>query len=197
MFDYKTVISIIAVLLTFGGYAPYIRDVLQKKTTPHAFTWFVWTLASAIACALQISGGAGPGAWVTLAVVLICLLIFVLSLRNGHKDITRTDVVFLILSLMALGLWLVAKLPIWSNILIVTVDVLGFAPTIRKSWSKPYSETLVTYKITALRHGLSIFAQQQYNILTTLYPVAWTAANALFSLLLILRRRVIPRENRP
>lgn len=187
----KLIISIIATILVFVAYAPYINDILKNRTTPHIFTWLVWSLAVGISAGLQIVGGAGVGALVTVATTFVCVIIFLLSIKKGSSDIAKVDVIFLILALTSIYLWLVIDKPVWSVILIVTTDLLGFVPTIRKSWLRPHSETLVTYQITALRHGLSIFALQKFNILTLLYPIAWTLANALFSLMLILRRRII------
>lgn len=189
MLNYKIIISLIAVVLSFVGYGVYIRDVLRRKTIPHSFTFFIWGLASFIVWALQVYGGAGVGAWVTLSVSLICIFIFFLSLEYGEKNIALVDVVFLLASLLALILWFFAKLPIWSMILLTAIEVFGFAPTIRKSWNKPQKESLLTWEITAFRHGLSIFALQSFNILTLLYPVAWVFVNLLFSFLLIIRRR--------
>jgi hypothetical protein len=74
-------------------------------------------------------------------------------------------------------------------ILLVSCDVLGFGPTIRKSWNEPFKETLFTWELTAARHGLGILALEKFNILTLLYPVVWTVVNALFSILLIVRRK--------
>ncbi len=71
MSDYKTLISIIAVLLTFGGYIPYILDTIRGKTTPHVYTWFIWALVTAIAFGLQVNAGAGVGSWVNLAVIIV------------------------------------------------------------------------------------------------------------------------------
>ncbi|MFZ2975302.1 MAG: hypothetical protein WA055_01560 [Candidatus Moraniibacteriota bacterium] len=189
LLNYKIIISLIAVVLSFVGYGVYIRDVLRKKTTPHSFTFFIWGLVSSIVWALQVYGGAGVGAWVTLSVSLICTFIFFLSLKYGEKNITLLDIVFLLISLLALILWFFAKLPIWSMILLTAIEVFGFAPTIRKSWNKPQEESLLTWEITAFRHGLSIFALQSFNILTLLYPVTWVFVNLLFSFLLIIRRR--------
>lgn len=191
MQDVKTVISIIAVLLTFVGYFPYIRDTLKGKTIPHVYTWFIWGLVTTIAFALQVRAGAGVGSWMTLAVVIMMFSIFILGMFKGEKDITRADTFFFTLAFIALFLWLVAKQPILSIILVSSVDMLGFIPTIRKSWNKPYSETLFSYELNAFRHGLSILALQQYSIVTWLYPVSWTFANTLFSLMLIIRRKQI------
>lgn len=185
----KTIISLVAVSLTILGYVPYVRDVFKGKTLPHPYTWFIWGTVTAIAYFLQASGGAGVGSWVTLVVAMISYFIFILGLRNGNKDITVLDTVFFLLSLVAIPLWLIAKQPILSVVLVSIIDMLGFVPTIRKSWSKPYSETLFTYELNAFRHGLSLFALEQYNIVTFLYPASWALANTFFSLMLILRRR--------
>ncbi|MCX6757865.1 MAG: hypothetical protein NTZ44_03235 [Candidatus Nomurabacteria bacterium] len=192
--NFKIIISVIAVILSFVGYGVYIRDIIRRKTVPHTFTFLVWSIASSVTWALQVHGGAGVGSWVTLSVSLICIFIFLLSLRYGEKQITFFDVLFLLLALFALFLWLVIKQPVWSVILLVLIDVLGFAPTVRKSWNKPYEEGLFTWEITAFRHGLSILALEKFNILTMLYPVVWTIANAAFSLFLIVRRKKIPLE---
>ena len=195
MTDSKTIIGVIAIVLTFIGYAPYIRDIFLGKTKPHVFSWLIWTIVTTIIYALQISAGAGPGSWVTLAVALTLFLVFLLGLKNGSKDIRKIDVVFLLAAVLALVLWRVVEQPVISIILLSSIDMLGFAPTIRKSWNDPYSETLSFYVITAFRHGLSIFALAEYNIVTYLFPIAWVIANVLFAIMLIVRRSVIKKAS--
>ncbi|MDD2822862.1 MAG: hypothetical protein PHQ59_02150 [Candidatus Daviesbacteria bacterium] len=189
MENIKIYISLIAIFLTFFGYVPYIRDTLKQKTSPHVYTWFIWGLVAAITFGLQVSAGAGTGSWVTLGIVLSCSTIFILGLRNGKKDITKIDTTFFILSLIALFLWLVIKQPVLSIILVSIVAVLGYIPTIRKSWNKPYSETLFSYQLNTFRHSLSFFALQEYSIITWLYPISLAIANGLFTLILIIRRK--------
>ncbi len=192
--EFKALVSIVVVILTFIGYAPYIRDILKKKTTPHVFTWFSVSLTAFIAYGLQVVGGAGIGAWPMLVIAAICVTVFLLSLRNGTKDITKSDVLFLVLSLIALFLWLVVKQPVWSVLLITASEILSFVPTMRKSWIKPYSETLALYQISMFRHGLSILALEKLNILTALYPAAWALTNVVITAILLIRRRQVPKE---
>ena len=189
MLTIKYLIGVIAVLLTFVGYVPYIRDTIKGKTKPHGYSWFLWGFVTIIAFALQVSGNAGIGSLVTLAAALVSFVIFALGLRNGKKDITKADTAFFIAALIAIVIWVFAKQPVLSVILISTIEMLGFVPTVRKSWNKPHSETLFTYALNAFRHGLSIFALQRYSIVTWLYPVTWTLANGLFSIILLIRRR--------
>ena len=128
----------------------------------------------------------------TLSVALISLTIFLIGLRNGDKNIKAIDTVFLVLALATIPLWLISDQPVLSMVLLSTIDMLGFAPTIRKSWNAPYSETLSLYVITFFRHSLSIFALESYNIVTVLFPATWVIANLAFAVMLIYRRRVIP-----
>ena len=189
--DFKLIIILISVIFVFVGYVPYIIDILKKKTTPHTFTFFVWSLASSITWGLQVYGGAGVGAWITFTVTTICIFIFILSLRYGEKTIKPLDFVFLALALLSLFFWLVVHQPLWSVILVVLTDILGFGPTARKAWDKPHSETLFTWWVAAFRHGFSILALEKFNLLTFLYPTAWTLANIIFCMILLIRRRQV------
>ena len=186
---FKTIISTVAIVLTFVGYVPYFSDLLKRKTRPHVFSWLVWAIVTSIIFALQMSAGAGIGAYVTLAVAMLSFAIFLLSLGNGNRDIKPLDIVFFTLALFSIPLWLVVEQPVLSIILLSTIDMLGFVPTIRKSWSDPYSETLALYVITTFRHALSILGLLEYNIVTMLFPVTWVFANAGFAMLLIMRRK--------
>ncbi len=185
----KEIIGLIAVILTFVGYIPYMRDTISGKTTPHVYTWFLWSLVSFIAFALQVSDKAGFGSFVTLAAAIACLIIFFLGMRQGDKDITISDTMFLVLALLSIVIWVFAKQPVISTVLVSVTDMLAFIPTIRKSWHKPHQETLTSYIINTIRFGLGIIALDRYTIVTSLYPFTWLFANGLFSVFLIVRRK--------
>jgi hypothetical protein len=192
--DLQTLFSVVAIALTFVGYGQYIFDILKKKTKPHVFTWFVVGLVAFLVSAIQLTNGGGAGSFVLLAVTLMCVPIFILSLWYGSKEITVSDIIFFGVSLVALVLWLVVDQPFWSLVLILVAEVLAFVPTIRKSWKDPYSETMKTYGIFTFRHGLSIFALEKISMLTALYPAVWVGLNFLITLLLIVRRAQISKK---
>lgn len=187
----KEILSAIAVFLTFVAYVPYYRDILNGKTHPHVYSWSLWGLLTVLLVALQIKGGAGPATWVTAAAGLLCLGVVVLSLKNGQKNITKSDTVVAILSLLAIGFWLIANQPILSIILVIIADILAFIPTVRKSWSKPYTETLSLYVTNTIRFFLALAAVQTYTFLSSSWIVVWALANALFSIMLVFRRKQV------
>lgn len=187
--DIKVAINVFIFALTIVGYTPYIIDIFKGKTKPHALTWFTVSTTAFIAYALQVEGGAGVGAWSMLFVSVLCVLIFLLSLKYGTRDIKKVDIFFLFVSLAALYLWLKIEQPVLSILLITTAEVLAYFPTIRKSWNDPHSETLVFYEISTIRHSLVLLAVEKLNLLTALYPAAWALTNLTISLILINRRK--------
>lgn len=185
----KNIIGIIAIVLTFVGYIPYIKDLVSGKTKPHIYSWLLWGVVTSIAFGLQIVGGGGVGSFVTLAAAIMCFIVIGLSFKYGtNTDITTSDKVFLALAFITLIIWLFAKQPLLSIILATTIDLLGFVPTIRKSWNNPFTETVSFYFLNTFRFTLAVISLTTYSLLTWLYPVSWLLANGLFGLMLVLRR---------
>jgi len=190
MQEIKTIIGYLATILVFIGYIPYLNDIIKGKTKPHLYSWFLWGFVTMIAFALQITGGAGSGSFVSLTASLMCVVVIALGFYYKSKvEIVFMDTVFLGLALVALVLWLMAKQPVLSAILVTTIDVLGFAPTVRKSWNKPYTETLSFYYLNSFRFALAVFSLQTYTLVTSLYPITWLAIDIIFAIFLIVRRK--------
>lgn len=187
--DIKAALGVITVILSIIGHVPYLLDILKGKTKPHAYTWFVWTLLTGIACIAQFVGGAGPGAWTTAVTTLLSLSIFLLSLKHGSKDITVSDKWCLAGALAAIVVWVFTDSPVLSIILVTVIDALAFMPTVRKTFKAPEQETLFTYALNVLRHGLTVGAIQTYSIVTVLYPVALLLMNGCMTLLIVLGRK--------
>src|SRR3989344_1637280 len=193
--DFKAILGLISVILGVVAFIPYLNDTLRGKTLPHVYTWFAWGLITLVAFAMQITSGAGAGSWVTLTAALMAFIIFVLGIRKGKKDVTKIDTFFFITALLALFFWIVVKQPTVSAILLVSVGIFSFVPTLRKSWNKPFTETLSTYAINTLRHLISFFALSQYSFLTGFFPVVWGTTNILFVMILIIRRKKFSNFN--
>ena len=190
----KEFLGLTATVSVFVAYIPYVRDVLRGKTKPHVYSWFIWGLLSLLVAGLQLQEGAGPGAYMTLAAGFVSFFIFFLGLRNGKKDITKTDTAVFILALFATGIWLLAEQPLTSMILLVGAGTLGSIPTFRKSWHKPHSETLFYWAISPFRHALSMGAITSYNAVTLLNPLVWVVINSVMSVMLIFRRRSLAKK---
>lgn len=170
------------------GNVPYVVDVFKKKVQPHAYTWFVWSLVSAIIFFGQLAKGAGIGALPTFASEIFTLVIFLLSLRYGFKKITLVDTFFLFLALIGIGLWILTKDPTISVIIAVCIDLVAFVPTILKTWTYPRTETPLLYFMNVTRHALALFSLQAYNIATTLHSIAMITTNSIMTVIMLTRK---------
>lgn len=176
------------------SYFFYFRDIWSGRTKPHAFTWLIWTSLTAVGFAAQVSDHGGPGAWVTGFTAAVALVIFVVSLFIGDRDIARSDWACLAGAVLAAGCWAATDDPLTAVVLVTVIDALGFVPTFRKSFHHPYGETLVTYQLSALKFVLALVALERFTAVTALYPASLVAMNAVFSLMLVVRRRMVPLE---
>ena len=183
----KELFGYVAVILTVAAYIPYYRDILRGKTHPHVYSWSLWAVLTAILAGLQLQGGAGTAAWVTVVVGILCVGVVGLSLRKGKRDITTTDSIVAGLALVAIVFWLLADKPLVSTVLAITADMLAFIPTVRKTYHRPYSETLSMYVTNVIRFMLAFAAIETYTLLSAAWIITWVIANALFSTRLILR----------
>lgn len=191
----KLSFAIVAAILAIIGNVPYLRDVIRGKTKPHAYSWLLWTIVSGVAFFGQVAKGAGVGAIPTAASEIFTLIIFILSLRYGFTHITKKDTIFLMLALLGLIPWFLTKDPTISVITVVTIGLLAFVPTVRKTWRYPATETRALYSMNVLRHILALFSLQSYNIATTLHSIAMITSNSLMTALLV-RHTVYGRKGK-
>jgi hypothetical protein len=179
----------IATAIALVGYLPYFRDLHRGTTKPHAFSWLVWAILTGIAFAGQVTDAAGPGAWVTGFTAVVCSAIFVIALFIGEKQISLFDWICLGLSLGAIPLWVVTATPLWSVVLITIIDAVGFLPTFRKSYFKPWEETAVTYLLSGVKFVVALAALDRFSITTALYPLSLVLMNGAFVVMLLQRRQ--------
>src|SRR3989338_276087 len=183
----KEAFAIVAGILALIGNIPYLRDILQKKVTPHAYTWLLWTIVSGIIFFGQVAKGAGLGALPTAVSETFTLIIFLFSLKYGFKHITKTDTIFLIIALLGIIPWILTKDPTASVIIVVSIDLIAFIPTLRKTWKYPRTETPLLYRSEERRHFLALFSLQAYNVATTLHSFAMILTNLLMTIFIIFR----------
>lgn len=175
----KDALAIIAAILAIAGNLPYIRDAFTHRVKPHPFTWLVWTIVSAIVFFGQVAKGAGIGALPAGIAELFTIIIFIFSLQYGFKYVKKSDVYFLIAALTGIIPWLIFDNPTISVIIAVTIDLIAFMPTIRKTYLHPETETPILYGSNVLRHILTLFSLQAYNVATTLHSIAMIITNSI------------------
>lgn len=191
----KIVASIVATLIAIVGIFPYIRDIFSLKTKPHIYTWIIWGLTQGTALFGIWYGGGGWGALnLTVGMLLVMGVIF-FSFKYGTKNITKFDTLVLIAALCAILVWWQLHQPVLSVVMVSIIDVMGYIPSFRKSYTEPWSETLVTWFAFSISNCFALLALNEHNLLTMTYLVSITCANFAIILFCLFRRRFVLKPN--
>ena len=189
---YKEILSAIAIALTFIAFYPYIRSIILNETKPHVFSWIIWGSTTFVVFLAQLEDDGGVGAWPIGVSGVITLFVAVLSyLKKADINITKTDWLFFIAAMSALPFWYFTSDPLWAVVILTVVDILGFGPTVRKSYGQPHSESLLFFALFAARNFIVILALENHSITTVLFPAAVGIACSALILMLIYRRKVL------
>lgn len=167
---------------SIGGIA-YLRDMFSGTSKPNLVSWGLWSVAPLIATGAALSAGADI--WGTARVFIsgfvpLCIFTFGLFVRQSYWKLTWFDVLCGVLSVVALGAWLIANEPVLAILLAIVADLLACVPTLTKAWKNPETETAFTFSMGLLSSLITIPA----------IPI-WTIENIAFQAYLILINLVL------
>ena len=189
---YKEVLSVIAIALTFMAFFPYIRSIIQGTIKPHVFSWIIWGTTTFVVFLAQLEGKGGVGVWpIGISGVITIFIALLAYMKHADISITRIDWVFFISAMSSLPFWYLTSDPFWAVVVLTTVDVFGFGPTIRKSYNHPYSESLLFFALFTARNFIVIIALENYSVTTVLFPAVIAVACMLLMGMIAYRRRVL------
>lgn len=182
--------SLLASAAAIGAFVPYLYTTFTRQTKPHIFSWIIWGATTSIVFVAQLSEGAGRGAWpIGLSALLSFVVAATAMLRHADGNITRSDWVFFLIAVAAIPVWLLTENALWAVVMVTLIDLLGFGPTLRKSYMAPYEENVLLYLLMIFRGVFAITALEVMNLATVLFPLAISLASAVVLALLLLRRR--------
>ena len=191
----KITLAVAASVIGITACVPYIRDIFRRKTTPHSYSWLVWTILQITGALAMLASGAGWGVFYLVVGAGFCAFIFVLSLWYGTKNITTFDTVCLVAALGATSVWFFLHDALASIVLVACIDFVAFLPTFRKAYAEPWSENVANYFFGGVAQVLSLASLSSYTITTSLYLITLATANAAFTATVLIRRSRVAAPN--
>lgn len=189
---YKEILSTLAIALTFIAFLPYIRSIRKDQIKPHVFSWIIWGSTTFIVFLAQLKDGGGVGAWpIGVSGVITVYVAFLAYLKKTDTTITRIDWLFFLSAMASLPLWYFTSQPLLAVVILTTVDLMGFGPTIRKAYSHPHEENLSFFSLFLARNVIATVALEQYSLTTVLFPAAIAGACLLLIVMIMYRRRIL------
>ena len=189
LLDHEKIVSLLAIMVTFIAFLPYIQSILQGKTKPHVFSWIIWGTTTFIVFLAQLEDQGGAGAWPMGVSAIVTIYIAGLAYtKKADISITKSDWLFLISALSAIPCWYWTNDPLWAVIILTSVDLVGFIPTYCKAYKKPFEEKLSLFIIITIRNILAIIALEHKTLTTIMFPAGMSIACVIFIGLVWLRR---------
>ena len=190
----KTIFAIISLASGFALFLPYFIGIWKNETKPHLLTWVTWFILTGLGFVLSYTAGGGAGAFTFALQSILCLFIAIYALIKREKNITRVDWMIFTFAIIIMSFYALTKNALLSAIFAATVDCLGYIPTFRKSYLRPYQEPPLTYTMASVSWLFSIFALNAFSVTTLIYPIALVVVNGAFVLFLFIRRKAVGND---
>ena len=156
--EIKYIFWIIAIILMIPSQFFYIRSIIQGKTKPHIYSKIIFFIIMWLWFIIQYKNWWWFGSIILWIGALLEFITFLLALKYWRSDITKFDTYILFLALICIPVYLYSNNAYFILFLIILIDILWMIPTIRKTISSPYSEDLISWNISTIKHIFSIIA---------------------------------------
>lgn len=143
---------------------PYIVSILRGNTKPERTSYLIWFIVDAVGILSYISVGATTTIWTGLVSTLMGLLVLLLSIKHGMGGFSKFDLTCLALALFGIFIWVSTNDALLALYFVTFVKIIGYLPTIKKSYFLPKTENTLSWTLVASASILNLFA------LTSLQP---------------------------
>jgi len=190
------VFGITAGVLSFVAYPIYIADILRGETKPNRVTWWVLALLNGALSAAYYASGARDTIWIPLSYTLGFTVVALLSFKYGEGGWKRTDSVIFLGAVISLVAWWLLQSAEIALYLIIATDLTGLAPTILKTYRRPWTESKFSWTVAFIASAINILAIEQWRPAISLYPMYVAITNGIIVLFIYFPRFAKPHNDR-
>lgn len=189
-------IAVIALRL-LGGFA-YLRATIRGRAHPELLSWFLWAMTPMIAFFAERSAGVGVVAYVTLALGVSPLLVFLSALvkRTGIVKLDGFNVLCVLFSVIGIILWRTTSNPEVAIALAIAADIASAVPTIRKIIKSPETEYPPSYALSALGMVVALLTIKEWEFAAYAFPLYILSINTLIVFLILLYSRKVKKSKK-
>ncbi len=180
--DVKFWYMIFAFIFGIISFVVYFISTIKDESNPHPVSWFVWFLTQSMGAvsAYQNGGGYGLAYSIFYCFTVLTILIYTLY-RHGIVNVSKDEIVGLVACIIAIIIWIYYDTPLIGVITAIAVDGYGFFVTIRKSFEKPWEESLWGWGLSIPNLILTAMAMTNFEFLS----VGYSLTNAVFAIILV------------
>lgn len=190
MSDYKFVLSVVAGLMFFAGFIPYIIAIIGRKIHPKKTSWFIWSGLQVITVLAMISSHSLNGQVVGAALgdLFVVMLVIVYSKEKGFKTLDKLCLAGAVVGIL---LWKFFNDPVLAIIFAQTTMFLGSLPTYNSAWHEPENEDKLSWTLWSLSSLPAIAAISEWSLAGIFQPLCYLVGNSIMIYLLFVRPKFI------
>jgi hypothetical protein len=154
----SSILFALAAISGIAAYVVYVRDILADTVAPNRWSWLIWGFAMAVEAVTYeaVSQDLFKSGMFFIGSAL-CIGTTMLIWRKAKWEAPHwTEITSLIISLVALFLWLNFSLTLWAYWLMIVVVPISFLPTWRSSIRHPEHEGSLAWVLWALGDFLTL-----------------------------------------
>ncbi|MDO8499774.1 MAG: hypothetical protein Q7S66_03890 [bacterium] len=187
----KEILGVVAGIVSFLGYFPYILSIYKGQTKPSRSSWWIWSFVGMVILFSYYSAGARNTIWIPIVFVVCPLLVAILSIRYGQGErLIFLDKICLVLSFASLLVWYLSKTPAVALFVNIVIDFFGFLPTIKKSIALPEYENKTTWVLFFIGSLFNLVAIDQFSINIVSYPLYMLIMDIIMIFLIFKKNKI-------
>ena len=128
---------VLAIGLSFSGYALYLLGLSRHIVQPNRASWLIWAAATSLEALTYAAVNPGAPQALVFAVSAVACLAVTLGIwrRSAWAPPSPTETFCIAASLTALLLWLIFREAFWAHMLVVAAVPVSFWPTWASLWA--------------------------------------------------------------
>lgn len=188
----QNALTVVAGILFFAGFVPYILAILRGETKPAKASWIIWGSLDTIALAAMYAKGALNGQIV--GAVLGAWVIVALAMRYGTPGWKKLDIVCLGGAVLGIVLWQTFNDPLLGIITSQVVTLIGALPTWRSAWQDPSKEDKLAWTIFWLSCVVAVVAIPAWTLQDAAQPMTFFTIETIMMILLFVKPRFMTKK---
>lgn len=171
----QTALYILILALGSASYAVGVRQMLQGKYAPSVFSRVVWLLLAVNSFAgVVLSRGSKASVLLALILLIGNAAICLTSFWKGTRSFGKLEWFCLALLTISGMVWLFFHVPLINLGLSLLAHFIGAAPTYKRVWRNPASESTAFWSLFFGASVLSIFASSGHALSAVVFPIYFT-----------------------
>lgn len=173
------ILGIIGGIISATAFVPYITSILKKQTKPNRVSWIIWNITNVILLTSYFAVGARATIFLPLAYVFNAFIVLILCFRYSVTVWSKLDYVSLLVAGLSLIIWFLTKNPLLVLLMNLTMDIVAYLPTIKKSYINPFSENRTFWIFIFLGACFNLLAINEFSFGVIIYPVVMFISNGI------------------